>query len=77
MVEAFKPGVRVRFKIDGGALAVITDDIPVDPQTGVKKHDWKIPGYMGEGFYSIRTIPDQRHLIASQDDLELAPEKVP
>ena len=63
MREAFKPGTEVRFNIPDGALAVITDYC--------KSWDWRVPGYLGDGFYLIQTIPEQRRLVAHEDDLEL------
>jgi|GEM_PF-2944240 len=59
-----KAGDKVRFKLrDGtlGARAVI--------ESNLKSWDAKIPGYAGEGFWFIRTVPDQRGLIAHEDDL--------
>jgi hypothetical protein len=64
MKVAFTAGTRVRFNIPDGALAEITDYR--------KSWDWRIPGYLGDGFYLIRTIPEQRQLIAHEDDLVLA-----
>jgi hypothetical protein len=64
MKTAFTAGTKVRFNIPDGGLAEITDYC--------KSWDWKIPGYLGDGFYHIRTIPEQRLLIAHEDDLILA-----
>ena len=64
MKITFKPGVMVRFAIPDGALAVITDFL--------KSPDWRVPGYLGEGFYLIRTVPEQREMVAHEDDLILA-----
>jgi len=72
MKAAFKEGVRVRFKLrDGslGALAQITE--PKEGRFGQIER-----GYMGEGFYHVTTIPDQRNLIAHEDDLVLDKERV-
>jgi len=71
MIEAFKPGTRVRFVLSpgmGGGLggrAKISDKIP----TG--KWDWKIPGYWGEGFYLVESVPEQRKMLVNEDDLVL------
>jgi len=66
MKAAFTAGTRVKFNIPDGALAVITDRL--------KSYGWRIPGYLGDGFYEIKTIPDARLLIAHEDDLVLAPQ---
>lgn len=69
MKESFKEGVWVRFKLkDGssGALARITE-----PKVRYNQPGWKVRGYMGEGFYHITTILDQRNLIVCEDDLIL------
>jgi hypothetical protein len=52
MKTQFTVGRKVRFNIDGGALA-------------------HIRRYLGEGFYLIKTVPDQRELVANEDDLAL------
>lgn len=62
MKAAFTAGTRVKLN---GALAVITDR--------KKTCTWRIPGYLGYGFYEIKMIPDARLLIAHEDDLVLAP----
>ena len=69
MKTAFTSGTRVRFNIPDGGLAEITDY--------KKSFDWRIPGYLGEGFYHVRTIPEQRLLIAHEDDLTLAKPVIP
>lgn len=52
MIEASKPGTKVRWAIpDGGMAEIIT--------------------YKGEGFYLVKTIPEQRELIGSENDLLL------
>ena len=62
MKTFLKPGTKVRFKIPDSCLAKITDH--------KKSYDWKVPGYLGEGFYLIETIPDNRKLVAHEDDIE-------
>ena len=65
----FTPGTKVRFKIENGAMAVINNSCPSN-MNGQPQYDWKIPGYMGEGFYGI-TMENGKEMIASEDDLEL------
>jgi hypothetical protein len=69
MKVAFTAGTRVRFNIPDGGLAVITDRL--------KCYGWRIPGYLGDGFYEVRTIPEQRVLITHEDDIVLANEATP
>lgn len=72
MKQGFIPDALVRFKLSRGCYgtrAKITHEVP-------EKHrnrfcTWKYPGYAGEGFYFIITIPDQRQLIAHEDDIVL------
>lgn len=66
MKTEFTPGTKVRWNIPDGGLAEITNAKPAN------KWDWKIPGYLGEGFYEVRTIPEGRLLIAHEDDIILA-----
>jgi hypothetical protein len=61
MKEEFKPGTLVRFKCNEYAFARIS--------CRLKKWDWLVPGYLGEGFYEIETT---RLSIAHEDDLVLA-----
>lgn len=61
MVEAFKPGTIVKFKIPDGAVGRISNFR--------KSYDWQIPGYLGEGFYSV--IVEGRELIVKEDDIEV------
>jgi hypothetical protein len=63
MKTEFKPGVLVRWNIPDGGLAEITNH--------QKTRDWDIPGYLGEGFYLVRTIPEGRELVGHEDDLIL------
>ena len=67
MKVSFVEGVRVRFKLSDGSLgarARITEPKEHRPA-------WKVRGYLGEGFYHVTTIPDQRDLIVHEDDLVL------
>lgn len=60
MKAAFKAGTRVRFA-NNGAQATITDTC--------KTWDWKIPGYLGEGWYEVEV--DGERWVAHEDDLLL------
>lgn len=64
MKTEFTAGARVRFNIPDGGLAEITDR--------KKSWDWKVPGYLGEGFYEVKTIPEGRLLIVREDEIVLA-----
>lgn len=64
MKESFVPETVVRFKLRDGSLGSLAKI-----SNYKKTSDWKIPGYLGEDFYYIITIPDQRHLIVHEDDL--------
>jgi len=63
MKDAFKPGTIVKFKIPNGAYAVITDYC--------KTIDWKVPGYLGEGFYHVKIVPTQKGTVVQEDDIEV------
>lgn len=66
MNNKLSAGTQVRFKLrDGtlGARAII--------DVTKKAWDSKIPGYAGQGFWFIKTIPDSRELIAHEDDLHI------
>ena len=70
MIEAFKPGVKVRFKLpkamgEYGARGTISNNSPPD------RYGWRIPGYWGEGFYQVVVEPEKRLMLASQDELVL------
>jgi len=62
-MKKFKAGDKVRFNVPGGGLAIISDY--------KRSWDWKVPGYLGEGFWQIKTVPDQRDMIALETDLVL------
>lgn len=72
MKTALKPGTRVKVKLSfpinwANREARVTDYCQVT--------DWLVPGYLGEGFYMLESIPDRQQLIAHEDDLTvLTPE---
>jgi hypothetical protein len=83
MIKAFKPGAHVKFLLrwkdaegythldfDSGALCIITDRR--------KTWDWKVPGYLGDGFYEVLQLPEGKFYVAHEDDLFLVydPEKL-
>lgn len=61
MKAVFKPDTLVRFRCQDGAIVRIS--------YFCKSRDWLIPGYLGEGFYSV--IHEGRELVAHENDLEL------
>ena len=62
MKTAFTPGTRVRFNIPDGSEATI--------DWKLKSYGWKIPGYLGNGFYEV-DLPNGKPLVAHEDDLVL------
>lgn len=69
MKTAFTPGVKVRIlgrhERAAGGPGVIGEI------TNYRKSwDWRIPGYLGNGFYSV--LVDGRELVISEDDMSLA-----
>lgn len=66
MKVAFTPGTRVSFETVNGtrAKAFISNYL--------KSWRWRIPGYLGEGFYHLVTSTG-KYILMSEDDLELAP----
>lgn len=66
MKVAFKPGTAVCFKGDGARATI---------GYRLKSYDWKIPGYLGDGFYQI-DMSNGHSLIAHEDDLILAEENI-
>jgi hypothetical protein len=63
MKIAFVAGTLIQHKRTGGQ-AVITDFL--------KTWDWRIPGYLGDGFYSVRTLGFKQAVIVHEDDFRLA-----
>ena len=66
MKTAFTPDTRVSFETANGtrAKAFISHYL--------RSWDWRIPGYLGEGFYQLVTSTGKT-VVRLEDDLELAP----
>ena len=69
MITAFRARARVQPRqksgIKTGVFGVISDRL--------KSWDWRIPGYLGDGFYEV--IIGAQPFVVHEDDIELAPQE--